>query len=113
MVLQRRSRATAADLAHDRGALAAVVNVRRRELGLSQVELGDLAGVSYRIVHNLEAGRTEVSLERLLAILETLGLHLTLDRGTASGVVTSEAITRRYDLSPPEGADAPERDGTS
>jgi len=98
MALQRRSRATAAELAQERGQLAAVVNARRQELGLSQVELGDLAGVSYRIVHNLEAGRTEISLERLLAILETLGLHLTLERGPASAVAASETVTRQYDL---------------
>lgn len=113
MALQRRSRASAAELARERGPLAAVVSVRRQELGLSQVELGDLAGVSYRIVHNVEAGRTEISLERLLAILETLGLHLALDRGAASVVLASENVTRQYDLPPPDVADLPDREGTS
>ena len=104
MVLQRRSRATAAELARERGALGAVLSVRRQELGLSQVELGDLAGVSYRVVHNLEAGRTEVSLERLLAVLDVLGLHLTLERGASTRVLTSELVTLQYGLGPPEPA---------
>jgi transcriptional regulator with XRE-family HTH domain len=98
MALQRRSRADTAERARERGALAAVVSARRRELGLSQVELGDLAGVSYRIVHNLESGRTEVALERVLAVLETLGLHLVVERGTRSGVVAGGNVARQYGL---------------
>jgi transcriptional regulator with XRE-family HTH domain len=103
MALQRRSRASAATLARQRGPLAAVVSARRQELGLSQVELGDLAGVSYRIVHNLEAGRTEISLERLLAVLATLGLHLSLERGAAPAVAASEAVASLYHLYPGDG----------
>jgi transcriptional regulator with XRE-family HTH domain len=102
MALQRRSRASVATRARQRGPLAAVVSARRQELGLSQVDLGDLAGVSYRIVHNLEAGRTEISLERLLAVLATLGLHLSLARGAAPAVAASEAVASLYDLYPTE-----------
>jgi len=103
VALQRRSRASAAAVARERGRLAAVVAARRNELGLTQVELGDLAGVSYRIVHNLEAGRTEISLERLLAILDTLGLRLVLDRGAASVVVISNAVAHQYAIDLPDG----------
>lgn len=98
MALKRRSRAHAAELARERGALAAVVNARRQELGLSQVELGDLSGVSYRVVHNLEAGRVELSLERLLSVLRTLGLHLTLERGSYEGVIAGQSVSRQYGL---------------
>jgi transcriptional regulator with XRE-family HTH domain len=98
MALQRRSRAEAAERARERGALAALVSARRQELGLSQVEVGDLAGVSYRIVHNLESGRTQVTLERALAVLETLGLHLVVERGTRSGVVAGGDVARQYGL---------------
>lgn len=105
MALKRRSRTAAADIAAQRGHLAAIVSARRQELGLSQVELGDLAGVSYRIVHNVESGRTETSLERLLAILDTLGLHLGVERGGAVGVVASPSLARHYGLvATPEGA---------
>lgn len=98
MALQRRSRVTASERARERGALAALVRARRQELGLSQVEVGDLAGVSYRIVHNLESGRTEVTLARTLAVLETLGLHLAVERGPRRGVVAGEQLARRYGL---------------
>lgn len=101
MVLKRRSRVAVTDLAAQRGDLAAIVVARRQELGLSQVELGDLAGVSYRIVHNLEAGRAGTSLERVVAVLDTLGLHLVLERGSADSVVTSASVARHYGLDGP------------
>jgi HTH-type transcriptional regulator / antitoxin HipB len=102
MPLQRRSRADAAEIARERGGLAAVINARRQELGLSQVELGDLAGVSYRIVHNLEVGRVEVSLERLLAVLRTLGLHLLVERGATEHVIAGPSVSRQYGLPAPQ-----------
>lgn len=107
MALKRRSRADTAELARKRGALAAVISARRQELGLSQVELGELSGVSYRVVHNLEAGRAEVSLERLLAVLRTLGLHLAVERGTADGVAAGASVARQYGLPVPDAAPAP------
>lgn len=106
MALKRHSRTAASEVAAQRGQLAAVVTARRQELGLSQVELGDLAGVSYRIVHNVESGRTETSLERLLAILDTLGLHLGVERGGAAGVVASPSLASHYGIdTAPTGAD--------
>jgi len=101
MALQRRSRADVAKIARERGDLAASVIARRQELGLSQVELGDLAGVSYRVVHNVEAGRAGMSLERLLAVLDTLGLHLVIERGPADGMVADESVARSYGLRHP------------
>jgi len=98
VALKRRSRTAVIDLATQRGQLAALVAARRQELGLSQVELGDLAGVSYRIVHNVESGRTETSLERLLAILDTLGLHLALERGGAASVIAAPSLALHYGL---------------
>lgn len=101
MALKRHSRTAVTDLAAQYGQLGAIVTARRQELGLSQVELGDLAGVSYRIVHNIESGRTATSLERTLAVLDTLGLHLALDRGSASSVVASQSLARHYGLEEP------------
>ncbi|MGL5811489.1 MAG: helix-turn-helix domain-containing protein [Nocardioides sp.] len=98
MVLQRRSRTDPIDDARERGVLPALLRARRRELDLSQVELGDLAGVSYRVVYNLEAGRTEVSVGRLVAVLETLGLHLSVDRGASSVVRAGDGLARHYGL---------------
>lgn len=56
--------------------LAEVVRARRAELGLRQDELADLAGVSTRFVHSLEAGKPTVQLDRVTAVLEVLGLEL-------------------------------------
>jgi len=98
MALQRQSRQSAAQRASQRGALAATVATRRQELGLSQTELGDLAGVSYRIVHHLESGRSDTSLKRVVAILETLGLHLTIERGAAPEVRAGRDIATQFNL---------------
>lgn len=84
MALQRRSRTSAADRARARGAFAAVIAARRQELGLTQAELAELAGVARGPVLSVEAGRT-VSLDTLLAILEVLGLRLELVRGASTG----------------------------
>lgn len=56
--------------------LGSVVRQRRRELGLRQDELADLAGVSTRFVHTLEAGKPSVQMDRVVAVLEVLGLEL-------------------------------------
>ena len=78
---------------HDRAAdgLAAAVRLRRHALALRQDELADLAGVSERFVHMVEAGKATVRLDKLLAVLRALGLHLELARGAAEGIKTGRA----------------------
>jgi transcriptional regulator with XRE-family HTH domain len=98
MALQRQSRQSAAKRALERGDLAAIVAARRQELRLSQTELGDLSGVSYRIVHHLESGRSDTSLKRVVAVLETLGLHLTIERGAAPEVRAGRDIAAQFGL---------------
>jgi len=98
MALQRRSRTTPADRARARGSLAAVVAARRQELGLTQAELAELAGVARGPVVSFEAGRT-VSLEVLTSLLQVLGLHLELTRGAVSdGLQVSEPLAAQYGL---------------
>jgi y4mF family transcriptional regulator len=67
-------------------ALAAAVRARRKELGLRQEELADLAGVSERFVFAVESGKASVRLDKLMDLLGALGLHLQLQRGRAEGV---------------------------
>jgi len=55
-----------------------VVRARRKELGLTQSQLAELAGVSSRFVFDLEAGKQTVSLDRVLLVLKVLGLKLNL-----------------------------------
>jgi len=56
--------------------LAAAVRRRRAELGLRQTEVADLAGCSARFLHTLEHGKTSLRLDKVLDVLEVLGLGL-------------------------------------
>ncbi len=56
--------------------LAAQVRERRRSLGLTQTDLADLAGCSSRFVRSLEAGKGTVRVDKVLDVLDVLGLEL-------------------------------------
>ena len=73
-------------MADDVGAFAEAVRSRRRRLGLGQAELADLAGVSERFVYALENGKRSVQLDKALAVLSALGLHLEIHRGADSEI---------------------------
>jgi len=73
-------------MADARGSLAANVRTRRRQLRLDQAELAELAGVSERFVYALEAGKRTVQLDKVLAVLSALGLHLEIHRGADSEI---------------------------
>jgi len=62
-------------------ALADATRARRRALGLRQDEVAELAGVSERFVHTVEAGKPSLQLDKLLAVLAVLGLRLRVERG--------------------------------
>lgn len=61
--------------------LAGAVRRRRKELGLRQAEVADLAGCSQRFVHTVEQGKPSLRLDKLLDVLEVLGLGLSLVPG--------------------------------
>lgn len=65
----------------DETSLAETVRLRRIELDLTQTDLADLAGASRRFVHALESGKPSVRLDKVLAVLEVLGLDLVLQPG--------------------------------
>jgi HTH-type transcriptional regulator / antitoxin HipB len=73
---------------------AEAVRARRRHLGLRQAELADLAGVSERFVYALENGKASVQLDKVIAVLSALGLHLELCRGGTSAIGTGETARR-------------------
>ncbi|HQB83748.1 MAG TPA: helix-turn-helix domain-containing protein, partial [Candidatus Rifleibacterium sp.] len=54
-----------------------------------QTQLADLAGVSLNYVSQLENGKPKTQLDKLLAVIDVLGLELTLTPGS-SGFRTSE-----------------------
>lgn len=62
-------------------ALANTVRKRRKDLGLRQAELAALAGCSERFVHTVENGKPTLRLDKVLDILEVLGLDLELTAG--------------------------------
>jgi HTH-type transcriptional regulator/antitoxin HipB len=66
--------------------LAGEVRARRLQLQLRQEELADLAGVSERFVYALESGKPTLQLDKVLAVLNALGLHLEIHRGADSGI---------------------------
>lgn len=65
----------------DATTLADAVRTRRTELALTQTDLADLAGASRRFVHALEAGKPSLRLDKVLAVLEVLGLDLVVQPG--------------------------------
>lgn len=57
--------------------ISRAVRERRKSLRLSQQELADLAACSTRFIHALEHGKQTVRLDKLLDVLEVLGMELT------------------------------------
>jgi y4mF family transcriptional regulator len=60
----------------DPGGLGAVVRERRRELGLTQTSVADVARTSLRFVSELESGKRTVQLDAVLRVLNALGIEL-------------------------------------
>lgn len=65
----------------DSKSLGDLVRLRRKDLNLTQAQLAALAQVSPRYVFDLEDGKTSVRLDKLLPVLETLGLTMSLKVG--------------------------------
>ncbi len=70
--------------------LGEAVRQRRKLLGLSQVQTCDLAGVGPAFLYALEHGKPTVRVDKVLAVLEVLGLQLALREG-AGGIVVERA----------------------
>lgn len=86
MAKQRKSRVLLHERADQRGPLAAVILGRREALGLRQEELADLAGCSARFVHDVEAGKPTAQLDKVLDVLDALGLHLEVVQGAGARI---------------------------
>lgn len=66
--------------------LADRVRSRRKSLGLRQADLADLAGCGVRFVHMVENGKATLRLDKVLDVLEVLGLEFVVRRkGDRSG----------------------------
>lgn len=53
------------------------VRARRRQLDLLQVDLAEMSGVSERFVRELEHDKPTLRLDKVVAVLDVLGLDLT------------------------------------
>lgn len=56
--------------------LGDALRARRRDLDLTQQDAADLAGVSERFVRLAESGKPSVRLDKLVDLLDALGLEL-------------------------------------
>ncbi len=61
--------------------LGAAVRARRKNLRLSQEQLGRLSGCGRIFIHALERGKKTVRLDKVLDVLRTLGLQLAVEAG--------------------------------
>ena len=60
-----------------------IIKERRKELGINQQELADLAGVGINSLVAIERGKGNPSLKTRLRILEVLGLEINLSRASS------------------------------
>lgn len=58
--------------------IGTIVRVRRKELGVTQLHLAELAGVNVNTIYNLERGEGNLTLNVLSKILDVLGLEIKL-----------------------------------
>lgn len=67
----------------DVNTLGQFVRDQRKRIGLTQVDLADLAGVSDRFLRELEKGKTTAEVGKVITVLSTLGYDLepTIHRG--------------------------------
>ena len=56
--------------------LGQLIRARRRELGLTQTELAEVANANLRFISELERGKPTVRLENVLRVLASLGIEL-------------------------------------
>ncbi len=57
--------------------LGSQIRARRKHLRLGQRDLAELAGVSERFVREVETNKATIRLDKLIAVLDALGLELT------------------------------------
>jgi y4mF family transcriptional regulator len=66
----------------DASRLAEFVRNERKAQHVTQVQLSQLADVGVRFVRDLEDGKPSLQLDKLLRVLDTLGITVTLSSNT-------------------------------
>lgn len=67
-------------LISDAKTLGALIRSRRKELGLTQVDAADVAGLSVHMLSDVETGKGNPRLSTLLALCELFGFTLAVTR---------------------------------
>ncbi len=62
--------------------LAQFVRTERKEQHVTQIQLSQLANVGVRFVRDLEDGKATLQLDKVLRVLDTLGIAITLSSVT-------------------------------
>jgi y4mF family transcriptional regulator len=61
---------------HNPEQLGKLIRGRRRELGLTQTEVAEVADTNLRFLSELERGKPTARLENVMRVLATLGIEL-------------------------------------
>lgn len=56
-----------------------IIRLRRKELGITQPDLADLAGISINTLYKLERGQGNPSLDVITKVATVLGMQLKLE----------------------------------
>jgi HTH-type transcriptional regulator / antitoxin HipB len=56
--------------------LGELIRARRRELGLTQTEVAEVANANLRFISELERGKPTARLENVMRVLASLGIEL-------------------------------------
>jgi HTH-type transcriptional regulator / antitoxin HipB len=72
--------------------IGALIRARRRELGLDQAKLAEMAGVSRLWISQLEGGKPGAGLGLVLRTLAALGIEMS-ERGAGPGADAPDVIT--------------------
>jgi y4mF family transcriptional regulator len=59
--------------------LGETIKLRRKELGITQPHLAELAGISLNTLYKLERGQSNPSLEVLNKLAEVMGMEIKLE----------------------------------
>jgi HTH-type transcriptional regulator/antitoxin HipB len=70
--------------------LGAAVRARRRALRLNQAELASLSGVGLAFLYELEHGKPTLRIDKVLSVLDVLGLELHVRAGKQGLTVSPE-----------------------
>ncbi|HYQ16273.1 MAG TPA: type II toxin-antitoxin system Y4mF family antitoxin [Polyangiaceae bacterium] len=63
--------------------IALVVRQRRKRLGVTQQALAQMAGCGLVFVYNIEHGKPSLRFDKLLDVLDVLGLELVVSAGSS------------------------------